>query len=409
MSDFNPIIDNPKAYLDYPSHEYKSIEYDKRLTHIALFLHSGGNLQTFINEYRSRREKYITDTIYDTLMMNLVYLRMGEPITALNNTLKKKLNESQLVELLSAELRERSSGTPTYKDMGTFTVDIIGETRYDLDKYLEERAEAWAKIIYGESLLGKLNVFEETRERLAADNPWLFMAKEIEANGYEKTGDYVHPQDKEVIDRFTAGNIKDEHKLQLSMIPKPFMGNPLDAEVVVLTLNPGYSEKYDVEEYEKCSPEQKKGFIETKCRIMALQDDRCIQDGENEYMNLLEANYWKHKLERVLGISPDANKKVSIVEFMPYHSVRYKDIPKKLFSDGRGLLHTQEYTIRLVRYLMQQGKVIVITRAENKWYEHIPQLKYYKKKVVLNNVQNIYISPANCKGDGWKLIETALL
>ena len=407
MSNFNPILDKPKAYLDYLSTEYNAVEYDKRLTYLALFLHRGGNLQTFVNDYRNKREPYVTRTIYDTLLMNLVYLRMGEPITGLNNILKKKLNENQLIELLSAELRERSSGTPSPRDIGTFKVDIYGE-RYDLDKYLEQRAEAWAKIIYGESLAGKLNVFAETRERLAADNPWLYMAKEIENNEYVKAGEYVHPQDKEVIERYAASDLKDEFKLQLSMIPKPFMGNPLDAEVVVLTLNPGYNEKYDVDEYEKCTPEQRKRFIETKCRIMALQDDRCIQDGENEYMNLPEASYWKNKLKTVLAISPDANKKLAIIEYMGYSSRMYKDIPRKLFTNGSTLLPTQEYTIRLVRYLMQQDKVIVITRAANKWFEHIPELKYYKKKIMLNSPQNIYLSPQNCKENGWELIETAL-
>lgn len=373
---------------------------------MALFLHNGGNLQSFINNYRCNEATYITNSIYDTLMMNLVYLRMGSSATELNRILEKRLNENQLVALLSAELRNRSEGKPTYKDIGTFQLNMDRETRYDLDKYLDEWRSAYEKIIYGE-LAGSIDIFTETKERLLNDNPWLYMAERIKDDEYVKVEDYVNSQDKEVVEKFMAVEDKEEYKLQLSMIPKPFLGNPLNAEVVILTLNPGYNAKYDVEEYDNCTPEQQKRFIETKCRIMLLQDNRCIQDGDNEYMNQLEANYWKQMLKDVLAL-PEANKKIAIVQFLGYSSVAYKDIPQRFFDNDKTLLPTQEYTIRLVRYLMQQGKVIVITRAKNKWYDHIPELKYYKKKVLLNNIRQTYITENNCQDNGFELIKTAL-
>ena len=403
MSDFNPILDKPKAYLDYISTESQAVDFPKRLTHLALFLYRGGNLQTFVNEYRNKRESYITSTIYDTLLMSLVYLRMGEPITGLNNILKKKLNENQLVELLSAELRERSSGTPTPRDIGTFKVDIYGE-RYDLDKYLEQRAEAWAKIIYGESLLGKLNVFAETRERLAADNPWLIIAKEIECMEYENPTNAVHPKDRQVVEAFND-YAKEEHRLRLNLPPEPFQGNPLAAEVVILTLNPGFVEECNVGKYEVLNETERKNFIKAKCKTMSMQDELCVPD--NDIINDIGERYWERKLKSAL-VMPDANKKIAVMQFLGYFSGKYNSIPKRFFNGEAPLLHTQQYTIRLVRYLMQQGKVIIIARAEKEWYKHIPELEHYKKKVLLNNYLNPTISPANCKGNGWGLIESAL-
>ena len=99
MSDFNPVASRPKAYLDYLSAEYKGIRNDERLLHLALFLHQGGDLRSLINNYRNKKSPHVTESIYDTLMMNLVYLRMGKSITELNAILSERLNESQLIDL----------------------------------------------------------------------------------------------------------------------------------------------------------------------------------------------------------------------------------------------------------------------------------------------------------------------
>jgi len=375
--------------------------------HLALFLRDGGDLRSLINNYRSKKAPYVTESIYDTLMMNLVYLRTGEFITELNTILSERLNESQLIDLFSAELRELpiSQIAPNNTGFGTpFKLDMTCRTRYDLEKYAKEYPEPLDKIIYGEDLVGKLDIFTETRERLAADNPWLWIAKEIEDDEYKNPTDAVHMQDRLIIESFNA-SAKDEYRLRLNLPPEPFQGNPLDAEVVILTLNPGFVEKCNVGKYNALTEAEQKEFVKAKCLTMSMQDELCVPD--DDVINDIGEGYWKRKLKAALEI-PDANKKIAVIQFLGYFS--YKAIPKKYFGGDEPLLYTQEYTMRLIRYLMQEEKVIIIARREKEWYRHIPELEYYEKKILLVNYRNPTISQGNCidKDNGWKLIEAAL-
>ena len=138
---------------------------------------------------------------------------------------------------------------------------------------------------------------------------------------------------------------------------------------------------------------------------MSMQDELCVPD--DDVINEIGEGYWKRKLKAALEI-PDANKKIAVIQFLGYFSTEYKAIPKKMFDGDEALLYTQKYTMRLIRYLMQEEKVIIIARAEKEWYRHIPELEDYEKKIILRSYLNPTISPANCKDNGWELIETAL-
>lgn len=393
MSKYNPFIIKPKAHLDYLSSEYVSVDYDTRLLNMALFLHQGGNLQTYINMYRNRYEDYVTRTIYDTLMMNLMYLRMGEPITELNLLFSKILSENELIILLSAELLANYREQSGMNDRGTFERNKYMDT-YNFKQYSTED-----ELIYGE-LLGKVDIFAE---RLEADNPWLFVAKEIEDTGYKNPTCGVHPKDRMIIEKYNA-SASDNYRLRLNLPPEPFQGNPLTAEVVILMLNPGFVERYNVDVYNILDETVQKRFIKAKCATMSMQDVLCVS--EDVAINIISELYWERKLRYVLKTIPDANKKIAVICLLGYFSTKYEAIPKRFFDDSSYLLHTQEYTMRLVRYLMSQDKVIVI--RSKKWYQYIPELKKYPKSVLLKSYLNPTISPNNCENKGWELITTAL-
>jgi hypothetical protein len=360
---------------------------------MAMFLHRGGNLQSFVNDYRNECDDYVTETLYDSLMRNLVYLRIGKPMPVLNHILSGKLNEYQLVDLLAAELRNAYTGEPG-KDggRGTFRRDE-DVAHYDLDKYVTDE-----KIIYGE-LAGKIDVLTETRERLIASNPWRGIAEDIKFNEYENPTDAVHPKDRRIVGEFN-GYAKEEHRLRLDVPPAPFQGNPLGAEVVILTLT-GFVERCNIDMYNDLNEKEQKKFIKEQCTEMSLQGTLGVPD--DKVFNIIGGHYWERKLKQVLKI-PDANKKIAIVEFFGYSSTKYDEKSKQFFS--RNPLHTQEYTFRLVRYLMQQGKVIVIARAVKEWYQHIPELENYDKKALLK--LPLAITPGNCLDNGWELITAAL-
>lgn len=86
-----------------------------------------------------------------------------------------------------------------------------------------------------------------------------------------------------------------------------------------------------------------------------------------------------------------------------------KRITEKIYHLEEGILFTQKFTVRLVEYLIQQKKVIIIARNEKLWRNAVKGLNGYENLITLDNYRNTYITPNNCKKSGkWNLIEKAL-
>lgn len=261
---------------------------------------------------------------------------------------------------------------------------------------------------------------DDSPEQLRKANPWKRIAEEYEKRGYKDYRDTVHPDDKPVVDEYNK-TAKDEHRLQLHLPPEPFWGNPLTAEVAILMLNPGYVELCN-ELYNDLHEDEKKMFIKAKCSTLSIQDKWCVPNGDDmdpdlaDILNRIGEYYWTGKtgdggkLGKLFKEFPCANKKIAIIQLLGYHSKRYKAVPKKLL-EGKFLFPTQEYAIRLVRYLIKQDKLIIIARGKRIWYECIPELANYEEKgkvVFLKNYRNTTISPGNCNDGDWEKITTAL-
>lgn len=129
MEEFNPFLHKPRRYLDYLCHEYGEIDNDTRLLHLAVFAHRGGNLQRYINRYRAVHSPNWCNAIFDTLLSNLVYLRMGDVYHPLRLILKKHLNEERLIRLLTAELKANYVGELLPHKIGTFQRSHGGRIR----------------------------------------------------------------------------------------------------------------------------------------------------------------------------------------------------------------------------------------------------------------------------------------
>ena len=406
-----PLLSRLKTYFDYPSHESKTKTINDKLEDLGGFITIGGNLRAAIAQYRQRHDPVYTSTIYDTLLHYVSFLRTGEAITELNLMFKKRLSvtESQLIDILIEELKIRTQ--VEYDNEGSpigFKLSNVN-AQYDLDKYVTENdsnENKLKKIILGHYLIDKAYILDDTPEKLYIDNPWLRIAYEIEGQGYENPKYAVHAEDRQIVEAFNA-QANDEHRLRLDLPPEQFQGNPLNAEVIILMLNPGFVEKCNVGKYEILSITEQKEFIKAKCATMSMKDELCVPD--NDIINAIGEQYWPRKLKYVMETIPNANKKIAVVNVLGYFSVKYKPIPKKLFGIDEQLLYTQKFTIRLVQYLMNKGKVIIIARGEKEWYRLIPKLETYVKKVLLNSYRNPSITPNNCQNNGFKLIEEALV
>ncbi len=200
-----------------------------------------------------------------------------------------------------------------YPFNGKSIYELDKTSNYNLTKYAEQIYEAEQKIIYGELLYGKMNLAKDSREQLATTNPWVHIAKEIEANDYKNPEYSVHPEDKQIVEEFNAV-AKDDHRLILNLPPEPFQGNPLDAKVVILTLNPGYVVDCNLGKYELLEESEQKKFIMAKCRTMSMQDDLCIP---TMIYKRYRGTYWERKLKSVLDI-PGGNHNIAIIQFLGY-------------------------------------------------------------------------------------------
>ena len=246
----------------------------------------------------------------------------------------------------------------------------------------------------------------ETKETLLKENPWRVLAEKIEKNGYmrlEKLNAYA--DDIPFIEEFNERMKNDpEYQLHTEILPYPFIGDVLGARVVLLMSNPGYKASSNIEAHEKMSDEEKRFVIRAQTQAMLLED-RAIFYSDPEYKSFNDEQdwYWEKKTRKIREAVSGAETKIAAVQLMAYHSRKYKPFPEKM-----GLLPSQEYTKRLVKYLIDKKDVIfVYARSKARWLDFVPELEN-ATCVELSSIRNACLSEKNCKDDGFEKIVDAL-
>lgn len=181
------------------------------------------------------------------------------------------------------------------------------------------------------------------------------------------------------------------HKLQLDVLPEPFIGNP-DARIVLLSLNPGF----DKSDHEHHARQDFSEVIWRNLRHEASEYPFYYLDPK--FRDTGGAVWWLKKL-RVL-IEDTSLEAVAqglfCVELFGYHSINYRPIPKRIRQEP---LPHQHYGSQLVRQAMERGAEIVIMRSKKIWLESVPELVNYPVHT-LRNPQNPTVSPGNLEGYG---------
>lgn len=321
---------------------------------------------------------YVRKAVRDTIAFYLNYLACTEYIPFYGCT------ESQLITFLSKELNGRLFNDYNY-DANTSTPRIrVGDLNLDWD-------------------------LADDRETLFFDNPWFDIAQEVQENSYLPNAVNVHAEDKKYVDEFNG--TANECKYELGILPEPFLGNVLDAAVVILALNPRYYWENDRMRYDLLSDQEKVAFIRAQCNAMLLESDLLIPD--DFHRNTICDYYWDNATRELLGSFEGANIQTALIQYIGYSSSEYKDLPKKITREIYNLeddiLYTQKYAVRLVKYLMQQSRVLIIPNHCKQWFSAVEGLETYEKLIILDNPRNTSITPNNCKKSGeWHLIQTAL-
>lgn len=179
------------------------------------------------------------------------------------------------------------------------------------------------------------------------ENPWLKIPLEAP---------YVLEIDREGIERYNAGIAALDRKIDTSLIPEPFIGNPSSAKLVLLNLNPGIAE-VDAKAHSRpdfrtamrlnlCHESQEYPFYPLDPR---LSETPCAQ-------------WWLRKTRRLVeecGREIVA-KGLLAIEWFPYHSKK-AGLPKRL------LCESQRYSWQLAVEMFEKRKCMVLMRSRDHW------------------------------------------
>lgn len=212
-------------------------------------------------------------------------------------------------------------------------------------------------------------------------NPWLQIIDDFDK------GIYVLPEDKEIIECFNK-SVNDEYKICTNVFPAPFMGDVNNSPVVLLTLNPGFDDK----EYNKGYYKQYAPFWKNEIQHKSSFDNLRLFCLEEEYCKY--SDYWLKKLAPLIAISNKEKvaNSISVIQFFPYHSRKYKDFPKRILKQE---LKSQAYNFYLVKKAIERKAIIVVLRSRNKWIGEIPELGIYEKYFFTSSYLNPILSEKN--------------
>jgi hypothetical protein len=212
-------------------------------------------------------------------------------------------------------------------------------------------------------------------------NPWLELPRR---------SPYILPQDRKAIlrlnGRVSAKN-NGQGRINVNLLPEPFIGNPKTAKVVLLNLNPGVG---DGDRRAHRNPVFRKAII------------RNLRNESQEYFFYpldpkLEktpcAQWWlKHLRELFQKAGLDRKtvaRRLCVIEWFPYHS-------QKAYLPERQICPSQEYAFRLALKALETRKLVVGMRAENRWIAVDSCLdSCFKSVPFLNSTQNCCISSGN--------------
>jgi len=203
---------------------------------------------------------------------------------------------------------------------------------------------------------------------------------------------YVLPEDFAAI-----AHHRNYSNLRLDTLPDQVIGGLDKAEVVFLLLNPGFDDK-DIT-VNLALPE----FVEANRRNLTDPYTSPFY----YFGSGLEATggyvWWARILKSLVraGVTEAILRhKIMAIEYFPYHSKDWKNLPS---------VPSQQLSFDLVNEAIRRGKTIVIMRSKNLWFGAVPLLEYYANKMVIKNLRNPSVSPANLGEENFNIILSKLI
>ncbi len=204
-------------------------------------------------------------------------------------------------------------------------------------------------------------------------NPWTTLPE---------SSPYVLASDAPLL-RFFNARAAERHRYDTSLFPEPFFGS-LEAPVVVLNLNPGWSPDDAAVHAQPTFAAMSRSSLAHQLKpypFLHLQPTGETPGGR----------WWRQRTRELVsdvGFDSVAHN-IACVQFAPYHSLQY--------HIGSPLLPSQEYNFYLVRQAMARGAEVVVMRSMNLWLSVVPELANYNRLHRGSNPRAPFLSRGNLK------------
>lgn len=235
------------------------------------------------------------------------------------------------------------------------------------------------------------------------ENPW------IELINSKDNTNLILSDESEIVrmfndrNRLISATSEFDYQIHTDIMPAPFMGDVLNSPIVLLTLNPGWDPKEEEVGFYKKYDSYWEQIIQHKFPIPELPLF-CLDD---EYAK--KSPYWATKLKPLINRTSKelVAKNISVIQFFPYQSRKYKDLYKDLTDDK---LRSQKYNFELVRKAIDRNAIIVILRSKRLWFDAIKELNpenegHYKNVRFTNSKLNPTLSEKNLNGAFDEIVE----
>jgi hypothetical protein len=183
--------------------------------------------------------------------------------------------------------------------------------------------------------------------RMRIQNPW---------TDIQRDGRFVLEIDREDVEHYNEKKLKPHHKVDTSLIPEPFIGNPKSAKLVLLSLNPGLEEG-DAEAHAR--PDFRAAMIGNLHH--ELKDD-AFYPLNPQFKDTPCADWWLKKTRQL--VEECGREKVArglfVIEWFPYHSKK-SGLPKKFVCES------QRYSCQLAKEMLGKGALMVLLRSRDHW------------------------------------------
>jgi hypothetical protein len=191
------------------------------------------------------------------------------------------------------------------------------------------------------------------------NNPW---------KGLPPREPYVLKEDWDAVERLNDKLRRRGAKsstIRHEILPVPYVGNPLTASVILLSLNPGF-QKPDLFHYksDKFRKACKDSMLHRPSKYpFYLLDPRFSKTCGGEYWSRrLRTLTEKHGNEAVA-------RAVCVIQWHPYHSAVSTGHPDQKFCAS------QDYSGWLVEQAIKRNCVVLLLRSREEWQSLVPELK----------------------------------